>query len=146
MKKRYYTIVALLIVGHLLTELHSFIYWIANDSQYEYVDNWFLKPGFKVDKLNVLWYFKMVEDTLLLGGVLFAGACQAFSRNYKTYLEWQRYSFRLYVIWCIYFAYHIFDFIMFFYNYKTSYWLYLVVLLLCTISASFVGFYKKDKI
>lgn len=146
MKNRYYTIVALLIVGHLLTELHSFIYWLDPKSQYYFVDDWFLKSGFKVKKLNILWYLKMTEDILLVGSILFAGACQAFSRDYKTYLEWQRYSFRLYVIWCIYFAYHIFDFLMLFYNYKTSYGLYLIALSLSTLSASFVGFYKKDRI
>lgn len=145
MKKRYYTIIVLLIVGHLLSELHSFIYWLDPKTQYYHVDNWFLKSEFKVDKLNILWYFKMVEDTLLLGALLFAGACQAFSRNYKTYLEWQRYSFRLYVIWCIYFAYHLFDFVMFFYDYKTSYWVYITALIISTISAALVGFYKKNK-
>src|SRR5688572_18640298 len=102
MKSRYVTIVLLLVIGHILTEAHTFIMWVDPKSVNHYVDDWFLKPNFKIDHLSVLWYAKMVEDSLLLVVLLFAGACQAFARNYKSYLEWQRYSMRLYIIWCIY--------------------------------------------
>lgn len=145
MRKRYYAIVVLLIGSHLLTELHTLIYWLDPQSQFNYVDNWFLKPGFRVDKLNVLWYFKMIEDLLLIAAILFAAASQSYSISYSRYLEWQRYSLRLYIIWCIYFAYHCFDLLSFFYNYKTSYWLYVSVLSLVTISSSVIAFYKSNK-
>lgn len=145
MKRKYYTIVALLIVGHLLTELHTFIYWANPATQFYYVDNWFIQTGFKVDKLNILWYSKMIEDTLLLSVLLYAAASQAHSRNYTCYLEWQRYSMRLYIIWCIYFGYHGFDLLAFFYNYKTSYWLYIIVLSICTALSLFTAFYKIRK-
>jgi len=145
MRNRYIAIVALLVVGHLLTELHSIIMWVAPKSITYYVGDWFIKPGFKVEHLSVLWYSKMVEDSLLLVVLLFAGACQAYSRNYKTYLEWQRFSMRLYVIWGIYFLYHCFDTISFLYNYKTSYVAYLIALGLSTILTLFVGFYKMNK-
>jgi len=145
MRNRYIAIVALLVVGHLLTELHSIIMWVAPKSITYYVGDWFLKPDFKVEHLSVLWYSKMVEDSLLLVVLLFAGACQAYSRNYKTYLEWQRFSMRLYVIWGIYFLYHCFDTISFLYNYKTSYVAYMIALGLSTILTLFVGFYKMNK-
>lgn len=145
MRVRYYTIVILLIISHLLTELHTFIYWIDPNSQYKYVDNWFLQSGFKIQKLNILWYLKMIEDSLLVAAILFASATQSFSHNYNNYLEWQRYSLRLYIIWCIYFAYHCFDLLSFLYNYKTTYWLYVLVLSLCTVSSSFIAFHRVKK-
>lgn len=145
MRNKYYIIVVLLIASHLLTELHTFIYWIDPSSQFNYCENWFLQPDFKVPKLNILWYLKMVEDILLIGAILFAAATQAYSRNYNSYLEWQRYSLRIYIIWCIYFAYHCFDLLAFFYNYKTTYWLYILVLSACTLSASIIAFYKHKK-
>ena len=143
MRARYYTIVVLLIVSHLLTELHTFIMWLNPKSVTSYVGDWFLKPRFKIESLSILWYFKMVEDSLLLTSIIFAGACQAFSKNYETYLKWQRYSFRLYLIWVIYFAYHCFDLAMFIYNYKTSYWLYVTVLTIITLAAVGVGFVHR---
>lgn len=142
MKNRYISIVALLIIGHILTELHTVIMWANPKSVTCYVGDWFLKPRFTVPDLSILWYTKMIEDSLLLVVLLFAGACQAYARNYKTYLEWQRFSIRLYLIWGIYFIYHCFDMISFLYNYKTSYVTYVVMLALCTITALFIGFYK----
>lgn len=145
MKNRYMIIVILLIVGHLVTEMHTLIMWAYPESVTYYVGDWFLKPGFKIDELSVLWYTKMMEDSFVLVAILFAGACQSYSRDYTTYLEWQRYSMRLYVIWCIYFFYHLFDTLSFLYNYKMSYVLYVIILGVCTVSASFVGFYKVKK-
>lgn len=142
MKNRYISIVILLVLGHVLTESHTFIYWIWPESKDYYVDDWFLKPSFKVDQISILWYSKMVEDSLLLVVLLFAGACQAYARNYKTYLEWQRYSLRLYIIWAIYSMYHLFDFCSFLYNYKTSYYMYATVLGLCTCTSLFIGFFR----
>lgn len=143
MKKRYYTIVILLVASHLLTELHTVIMWICPQTISMYVGNWFLKPGFSIDHLSILWYFKMMEDSLLLAAVMFAGACQSHCNNYEAYLQWQRYSFRLYVIWLIYFLYHLFDLTMFMYNYKTSYWLYITMLSLSTASSLLVAFSGK---
>jgi len=142
MKNRYTAIVLLLVIGHILTEAHTFIMWAEPRSVSHYVEGWFLKPGFEVCELNILWWSKMIEDSLLLVVLLFAGACQAYTRNYKTYLEWQRYSIRLYVIWVVYFLYHCFDTISFLYNYKTSYVSYVIVLGLCSAIALFVGFYR----
>jgi hypothetical protein len=135
----------LLIIGHLLTELHTLIMWAYPESVTYFVGDWFLKPGFKMEDLSILWFSKMMEDSFVLTAILFAGACQSYSRDYATYLEWQRYSMRLYVIWCIYFFYHVFDTLSFLYNYKTSYVLYVVMLSICTVGASFVGFYKVKK-
>jgi hypothetical protein len=143
MRRRYYTIVILLVAAHLLTELHTFMMWVKPETITMYVDRWFIKPGFSVDHLSILWYFKMIEDSLLIAAVMFSGACQANACNYETYLQWQRYSFRLYLIWSIYFLYHIFDLVMFMYNYKSSYWLYITALCLSTSSALFIGFSSK---
>lgn len=145
MKSRYIAIVVLLIIGHLFTELHTLIMWTAPESVTYFVGDWFLKPGFKIEDLSILWYSKMLEDSFVMTAILFAGACQSHTRNYNTYLEWQRYSLRLYCIWTIYFFYHAFDTISFLYNYKTSYIWYIVMLGVCTVSASFIGFYKVKK-
>lgn len=142
MRTHYIIIVALLIAGHLFTELHTVIMWLQPKSVTYWVDDWFIKPGFKIDHLNVLWYSKMIEDSLLLVALLFAGSCQSYTINYQSYLQWQRYSMRLYVIWIIYFGYHCFDMLSFLYNYKTSYTLYMIALGFSTIAAIFVGFYK----
>lgn len=143
MKKRYYTIVILLVVSHLLTELHTIIMWANPATSTMYVDNWFLKPGFVIDHLSILWYFKMIEDTLLLAAIIYAGACQAHTTTYESFLQWQRYSFRLYLIWIIYFLYHAFDFMMFMYNYKTTYWLYIAALSLSTAATLIIAFSGK---
>jgi hypothetical protein len=141
-KNRYITIVILLVLGHIFTELHTIIMWVNPKSVTYMVGDWFLKPMFSVPDLNILWYTKMVEDSFLLMVLLFAGACQSYTRNYKTYLEWQRFSMRLYVVWLLYFLYHCFDMVSFLYNYKTSYISYVVALCLVTAIALFVGFYK----
>lgn len=145
MKNRYIAIVVLLIIGHLLTEVHTVIMWAYPESVTYYVGDWFLKPGYTVSDLSILWYSKMMEDSFVLTAILFAGACQSHTSNYSTYLEWQRYSMRLYTIWCIYFFYHVFDTLSFLYNYKTSYVAYIIALGLCTCSSLFVGFYKVKK-
>lgn len=142
MKSRYIAIVLLIVISHILSEAHSFIMWIYPKSITYYVDDWFIKPGFTVDHLSILWYTKMVEDSLIPVALFFAGACQAHSHNYKTYLEWKRYSNRLYVLWIIWFAYHCFDTLAFMYNYKSSYVTYVVVLAVATVLSLFVGFYK----
>jgi hypothetical protein len=142
MKSRYVAIVLLLVIGHILTEAHTFIMWAYPDSVTHYVGDWFVKSDFRVDNLSILWYCKMVEDSFLLVVLLFSGACQSYTRNYKTYLEWQRYSMRLYVIWVIYFVYHCFDMCSFLYNYKTNYALYVVALGVSTSLSLLVGFYK----
>jgi hypothetical protein len=146
MRTRYIAIVALLIVGHLFTELHTIIMWVEPASVKYWVGDWFIKPKFEVKDLNILWFSKMVEDSFLYVVLLFAGACQAYSHNYKTYLGWQRYSMRLYIIWGIYFLYHCFDMLQFLYDYKTNYSLYAIMISMCTIAALFVGFYKVKNI
>lgn len=145
MRKRYYAVVFLLIIGHLATELHSALYWLNPKLATTLVDDWFVSPPTDLKGLSFLWYTKMVEDSFVFVAILLAGTCQAYSRTYTTYMEWQRYSFRLYVIWCIYFGYHIFDFVMFFYNYKTSYWLYMVALVLVTGLTLFVAFFRHKR-
>jgi hypothetical protein len=142
MKSRYIAIVTLLMVGHLLSELHSVIYWVDPKTISYWVDDWFIKPKFRVDHISILWYSKMVEDSLLLVVFFFAGACQSHSHNYKTYLEWQRYAMRLYCIWLLYFFYHCVDTFLFFYNYKSNNLLYVVMLGITTVLAGFIGFYR----
>jgi hypothetical protein len=142
MKSRYIAIVLLIVISHILSEAHTFIMWAYPKSITYYVGDWFIKPGFKIDNLSILWYSKMIEDSLIPVALFFAGACQSYSHNYKTYLEWRRYSTRLYVLWLIWFAYHCFDLCSFMYNYKSSYVAYVTVLFICTILSLFVGFYK----
>jgi len=145
MKIRYYLIVLLLVGGHLISEFHSVLYWVCPRLEFFMVEDWFIDGKTKVSNMNALWYSKMVEDMLLLCALVCAGASQAYSRNYATYLAWQRYSFRLYTLWVIYFFYHVFDMVMFFYNYKTSYVLYMIILVIVTCLSLFVAFYRPNK-
>lgn len=142
MKSRYIAIVLLIVISHILSEAHTFIMWVYPKSIVYYVGDWFIKPRFKVPDLSILWYCKMIEDSLMPVALFFAGACQAHSHNYKTYLEWKRYSTRLYILWLIWFSYHCFDMCSFMYNYKSSYVTYFTVLFICTVLSLFVGFYK----
>lgn len=102
----------MLIVVHLLTELHSIIYAVDPKAASSEVDL-FLSSQFRF-KLSVQWYFKMMFDDLLI-----VILCFLLANAYKNY------SFVLHLIAIIYAFYHIIDLLLFFWNYKRTvavYW------------------------
>jgi len=124
---------ALLIVGHLFTELHSVVLFIDPNIKQVSVDL-FLCNNFKFD-LSLLWYIKMVGDDLLWCSTYYVMAKIAY-----------KYSFTLFLVAGIYFIYHLIDSFLFLYNYKQTYWVYWSLLIVSVISILFIAFpIKKNK-
>lgn len=117
----------LLIIGHLLTESGTIV-WELNHRKQAYV-NPFLSPYYKwhdAKGIDLYWWIKYVFDDVLWCTVFFVLAKVSY-----------QYSFRLFLVGCIWFAYHVFDLAMLWWNFKTSYWLYWVIygtVILCLFS------------
>ena len=101
-----------LIIAHLLTELHSLVYALNPKTAETEVDL-FLSPSFQF-KLSIQWYLKMMFDDVLVVVLCFLLAN-----------AWKNYSRALYWIATIYAYYHIIDLYLFYWNYKRTvavYW------------------------
>lgn len=112
MKVKILLIGIVLIVAHLLTELHSVVYALDPKAANSEVDL-FLSPQFQF-KLSVQWYLKMMFDDLLVVVISFIAA--HFARDHSYVLFW---------ILTIFAYYHIIDLFLFFWNYKRTvavYW------------------------
>lgn len=126
MKKVAIIVSVLLIVGHLLTEIPSIISRANKE--------WWQAMQKKVDlfyaydmEMELFWYFKMSADDFLFSVTFFSMAWVS-----------KRYSFRLFLIFGVFFLYHFFDGLMFWYNYKTSHWLYWTFLAAVILTISFL--------
>jgi len=131
---RRFTIIlcVLLIAGHLLTEAWAGVYWLY-DGELKYIEPFwspyydFPEPiGQKQPGIDIYWYIKDLTVDFLWCLTFFVLAAVA-----------RKYSFRLFLIGCIWFAYHAFDMGMYLWNFKTSYWLYLIIyvsIILCIVS------------
>lgn len=102
-------ICVLLIVAHALTELATILTEIWPKQMNEHVD-YFMNYDMKIYRY---WYFKMAADDFLFISFSFVGAAISY-----------KYSFRLFLIMCCFFVYHVIDAVMFWYNYRTSYIIY----------------------
>lgn len=117
----------LLITGHLLTEMGSVFYLMYKPTIY-YI-NPFLSPTYEFSNpkgIDLYWWIKYVTEDLLWCVTFFVLAKVAY-----------QYSFRLFMVASIFFAYHVVDGFMLWWNYKTSYWLYWVLygaVILCILS------------
>jgi hypothetical protein len=126
-----------LIISHLLTELHSFLrVWLLPN-----IDNiklsTFLEPGF-VYPLALSWWIKQPADTLLNISAFICFAVSTISRRAPSY------SF--FIIICIFLVYHVWDMFAFFYNYKQTYGVFWMLLISCSVSAYLIAFPVKDKV
>lgn len=118
MKKLIIWMAIALIVGHILTEAHSLLRLIWPESTNLDV-RWFWS---NVDfKINILWWLKIAFDGLFQCVIFFVMAQIA-----------RLYSRKLFLIACIYFSYHFFDLVLFFYDYCQTVWLYWSLLFLTT--------------
>jgi len=109
-----------LIVFHILTEAHSILRYrdqALADSELDL----FFSATYKM-LLAVKWYLKMGFDDLLIISTYFFFAWVA-----------GKYSRRLLMIVSLWFFYHLADLYMFWWNYKTSYWAYYILLIACVI-------------
>ncbi len=111
----------LLILSHALTEVHSLILFLWPETEHISID-WFWSPTYHMD-LNILWYIKMSMDDICWCTTFFVMAKIAY-----------RYSFKLFLIACIFFGYHVIDTVLFWYNYKSSYFVYYFLLGMVIIS------------
>jgi hypothetical protein len=145
MKVKYYIIVWLIILAHLTTEFHSVVLFVYPKSKGILASDWFIKPGFEINGLTMLWFLRGIQDAAFLAIIMFCAALQAHSRTYKSYLQWQRFSYRLYMVWCIWFLHSVFDMGMFLYNYKNSIIAYAIALPIFITATLFVAFFKLKK-
>lgn len=118
----------LMALAHIASEAHSFVLFLFPSTIKIYVENWVHVSMPKGAHLNLPWFLFLAGNDFLICCLFFIGAIQSWTYNYKSYLEWRPYNQRLYIIWSIYFAYHFFDSIMLYVNYKQSTYLYWVSL------------------
>lgn len=109
--------VFLLILGHALLELAELLQRIRPS-----IVNVYIKPFINYTwphdnrGISLIWWVKYCTDSFLYIIVFFVMARVAAV-----------YSFRLFIICGIWFLYHLFDGFMLWYNYRTSHWLYWVI-------------------
>lgn len=94
----------MLIGAMLLTEVHSLLYKLNPALADKQMNLFIKKHSFPI---SIEWYVKMTFDSLYIIVLSFVGAKASY-----------RYSFKLYLIFCICFLYGCFDLFMFWYNYK----------------------------
>lgn len=117
----------LLLTATLLTETHSFILLIKPSVQDTEL-SLFLNYHFEI---SVLWYIKMLSDNLLMLVIFFI----------FTQLE-KGFSLRFLYISMINFAYHVFDFGSFVWNFKKDHQFYWFMLAIITVSELIIIFGK----
>lgn len=121
-----------MVIGHILTEVHSILYKInpnlANRLLYHvFLDQSYLQP------ISVEWYLKQLFDMLLVVLILF---CSILSQKSP--------SFNLVCIFGIYFLYNILDITFFAWNYKHGFIKYWILLCVSAISVYFILFPIKN--
>lgn len=119
----------MLLTGTVLTESHTFILLIKPSVQ-DIEMSLFLNYHYEI---SVLWYFKMLFDNLLMLITFFI----------LTRIK-NGFSVRFLYIAMINFAYHVFDFGGFIWNFKNDHYLYLLVIGIVTVSELSIIF-SRDK-
>lgn len=100
-----------IIVSLIATEFHSMLYLCSPKVAGRDIDL-FVSPKYKM-QLPVQWYMKMTFDDLFVIVLSFSAAAATY-----------RYSYRIFLIFCCVFAYKVTDMILFWWDYKTSYTVY----------------------
>lgn len=126
--------ISLLVLGILFTKSHSILYSIRPDSVNIDASKWFIRP---TESINVLWWLKGISDELMMCIVFYVMA-QLSKLLHKN----------LYYACCIFFAYYIFNVLMFIYNYKQSRWLFHVAFVVCVAAlvSLFIPVKSKSKV
>lgn len=128
----------LLMIGHLSTELASGIEYLYKGEIF-YV-NPFFDPDYEFPEakdtpdgtINLYWYIKYVTDDFLWCVTFFVMAKIA-----------KMYSFRIFLVSCIFFAYHVFDLFMNVWNFKSYHWLYVGVYI--AVGLSILSLFAPEK-
>lgn len=133
MKRLIVLIGLLLIIGHVLTEAYIIVWKINPNSSKIMADDFFFdksaKPG-----VSVLWYMKGMADNFLYCCLCFAFAKIAY-----------QYSRKLFLLGCVFFAYHVIDMLCFMYNYSNTRWFYLMMLGIDIVAVLFLIFTNERK-
>lgn len=115
--KKFTKVIALaLILAHAGTESYMIIWKIWEESA-NIKALWFIDNSSVPDGLSVLWYIKYMSDDILWVTTYMCFARVAY-----------QYSLKIFLIVSIFVLYHLLDTIMFFVNFKSSHWLYIVLL------------------
>jgi hypothetical protein len=120
----------MLAIGHFIPELANILFYF-----YPALGTLEIQPFFgSTEKMLALWYLKYLCEDILWLLVMFLLCKLAY-----------QYSFRLFRVCCLYFAYHTFDFIMLIYNFRRSAWIYWVVVGVTLIATALIGFPERKK-
>jgi hypothetical protein len=122
-----------LIVVHAATELWQVIWAIWPQTETARV-NLFIDKNALPEGMTVLWWVKSLTDELLWCYVFFDYAYTALRTSRK----------KFWVVF-VFFMYHAFDAAMFVYNYKQSYWIYIVLLVLDAIALVIIFLPMKER-
>ncbi len=122
-----------LIAAHALTEAWQLIWVIWPQSEHINV-NLFINKKALPEGMTVLWWVKLLTDELLWCYVFFDYARTALKTSRKKFL-----------VVSVFFIYHAFDFGMFMYDYKQSYWVYWVMLALDAAALVIIFLPIKEK-
>lgn len=138
MKRLTIILCLMLIAGHLLTEVGSGL-WLIFRPEIFYIDPFpdpnyvFPSPeGTPPGKIDLYWYLKYLSDDFLWCVTYFVMAQVA-----------KMYSRRLFLIACVFFAFHFLDFLMNIWNFKSYHWLYIV--LYTAIGVALIYLFRPDK-
>lgn len=133
MKKLTFGIALALIVAHLLTESYMIVWKIWEESA-TIKATLFIDNSSVPDGLSILWYIKYLSDDLLWVITYICFARIAY-----------QYSLKMFLIISIFTIYHIIDMAMFCINFKSSRWLYLVLMGLDIIALIIIFLPIKNK-
>lgn len=114
----------LLIIAHVLTEVHGFAWDLWPEINAINLDL-FWSSSFKL-KISLHWWIKYLCDDFFIVICFFVMAKISY-----------QYSVRIYMICLVYFLYHIADSICFMYNYKQDRTIY-SILLYCSIASTLI--------
>lgn len=128
---------ALLIFGHLLTEASTLLEYFFPDVANQKVNPWLDKSYvFYGDKegIPLKWFIKYLTDDVLWVIVFFCLSVIGY-----------QYSYRMFLVGCVFFVYHLFDTFMLLYNYKTFKWLHWAWIIAVIVSIIFVLLPEKKQ-
>lgn len=124
----------LLILGHLLTEAS-----IVLELTFPYLKTVYIHPFISKsyqfpypEGVNILWWVYYCTQDFLWMTTFFVGCIISV-----------QYSFRIFRVCCVFFAYHVADHFLLWYNYKSGYFAYW--LMIASIAFSIVMMFLPDK-
>lgn len=138
MKRKLIWVAIVLIFSHLLLELSWIIEKLKPELTTVYIKpvvssnfhpEWYVKGG-----MNYLWWVKYNCDDIVW--------CITFATMARIAYS---FSFRLFMIVVMFLIYHVADFIMLWWDFKSSHWMYIVLNIIIVISVIMIIWPVKNK-